>query len=420
MLPENQKGVIQLGILGLIVLVAGLFAVTKLASNPNLTFFNIAEKAAGKQCRDLEEKECNGSCSPAGYKCELKKGECKTSSKKCEGKSESTSNKKSETKNENGGQNCGDGGTCRTDVKDCYEISGLYNMDGTCVRGFCCGGTPLSERKQGTSGGGGGGGVAPVCGNGKVEQGEDCDEQSNKCSNCKNVTPDGNGGGGGGGGGSSNNFLPICHEGSQCSPKPLGGGFQCQDDREDATKYCCEAGKVIKNGGCVVKPTPSCACSADNKHYECDRNGDGITDKTYTCDVGATCNRNTGCASLTPDTVNCPHGLKFCSDSDTISSCNPITGEAQARVSCSKVLGQGHVCAAKSDGDATCISQGSSQSSNVTNTTQPTDKCSRGITFCDSLLSAVKKCNPTSGIESVAQFCLPGTCVKQGDVATCK
>ena len=43
----NQKGFIQLGIIGVIVLAAGLFVASKLASNPDLSFFDISEEAAG-------------------------------------------------------------------------------------------------------------------------------------------------------------------------------------------------------------------------------------------------------------------------------------------------------------------------------------------------------------------------------------
>lgn len=52
----RQNGFINLGIIGLIVLTAGLFAATKLASNPDLTFFNISEKA--KEIN--EEDSCRG------------------------------------------------------------------------------------------------------------------------------------------------------------------------------------------------------------------------------------------------------------------------------------------------------------------------------------------------------------------------
>lgn len=183
---KNQKGIIQFGIIGLLVLTAGLFAVTKLASNPDLTFFNIAEKAAGKKCDEYGEGECGSKCSPAGYTCQWKKGECKTSSKKCGASSETSGTKKDEKKDENGGESCGDGGTCRN-LNNCYDEPGLKNISGSCNKGKCCIGTGVSS--GGGGGGGGGGGNDPVCGNGTVEEGEECDEQSDKCSNCKTVTP---------------------------------------------------------------------------------------------------------------------------------------------------------------------------------------------------------------------------------------
>lgn len=85
MLPKHQKGVIQFGIIGLVVLTAGLFAATKLASNPDLTFFNIAEQAAGNKCETWEKDDCDSKCSPAGYRCQWRNNSgCKTSGTKCE------------------------------------------------------------------------------------------------------------------------------------------------------------------------------------------------------------------------------------------------------------------------------------------------------------------------------------------------
>lgn len=55
MFRSREKGFIQLGIIALVVLAAGLFAVTKLASNPDLTFFNLGEYA-----KVSEQDECGG------------------------------------------------------------------------------------------------------------------------------------------------------------------------------------------------------------------------------------------------------------------------------------------------------------------------------------------------------------------------
>lgn len=56
-----QKGIFNLGIISLIIITAGLFAVTKLASNPDLTFFNISEKAAGiTRLPKIPKDRCNG------------------------------------------------------------------------------------------------------------------------------------------------------------------------------------------------------------------------------------------------------------------------------------------------------------------------------------------------------------------------
>ena len=54
----NQKGFIQLGIIGVIVLAAGLFVASKLASNPDLSFFDISEEAAGVE--EANCKDCSG------------------------------------------------------------------------------------------------------------------------------------------------------------------------------------------------------------------------------------------------------------------------------------------------------------------------------------------------------------------------
>lgn len=56
-LSRNQKGVIHFGILGILILVAGLFAASRLASNPDLTFFNIAEEA-----KDVAKDQCKNEC----------------------------------------------------------------------------------------------------------------------------------------------------------------------------------------------------------------------------------------------------------------------------------------------------------------------------------------------------------------------
>lgn len=60
---RNQKGIIQFGVLGILVLVAGLFIASRLASNPDLTFFNIAEKAAGIQ-KKVELKKAKPAPTP--------------------------------------------------------------------------------------------------------------------------------------------------------------------------------------------------------------------------------------------------------------------------------------------------------------------------------------------------------------------
>lgn len=60
---NNQKGIIQLGIIAVFVLAAGLFAASRLASNPDLTFFNIAEKAKGiEQDLCLDKKSNSARC----------------------------------------------------------------------------------------------------------------------------------------------------------------------------------------------------------------------------------------------------------------------------------------------------------------------------------------------------------------------
>lgn len=55
MFSRREKGFVQFGVIALIIVTAGLFAATKLASNPDLTFFNLGEYA-----KVSEEEQCGG------------------------------------------------------------------------------------------------------------------------------------------------------------------------------------------------------------------------------------------------------------------------------------------------------------------------------------------------------------------------
>src|SRR3990167_8850642 len=118
---KNQKGIIHLGILGLVILTAGLFAVTKLASNKDLTFFNIAEKAAGAKCEEYNKETCDSFCSPAGYKCQWKNNKCKSSSKKCN----------PEKTPQPSPLNSCPGGSCKTGIEKCADIN-RWSGSGNC------------------------------------------------------------------------------------------------------------------------------------------------------------------------------------------------------------------------------------------------------------------------------------------------
>lgn len=74
---RNQRGIVHLGILGIIVLAGGLFIASKLASNPDLTFFNIAEEA-----KNVNKDECSGCKDGALFYWDRKSDRCrkKTSS----------------------------------------------------------------------------------------------------------------------------------------------------------------------------------------------------------------------------------------------------------------------------------------------------------------------------------------------------
>ena len=52
---KHQKGIIQLGIIGVLLLLGGLAVGTKLVTNSDLVFFNIAEKA-----NNVDEENCHG------------------------------------------------------------------------------------------------------------------------------------------------------------------------------------------------------------------------------------------------------------------------------------------------------------------------------------------------------------------------
>ena len=57
-----QKGVAYLGLLVVLFLTVGLFTASKMASNPDLSFFNIGEKAAKPE----EQASCTG-CADSKY-----------------------------------------------------------------------------------------------------------------------------------------------------------------------------------------------------------------------------------------------------------------------------------------------------------------------------------------------------------------
>lgn len=118
---KHQKGIIQLGIIGIFILTGALFAGTILVNNKNLTFFNIAEKAAG-----VEKQECKGCVGKYELRWDRNanggEGECKKrASAACK-------------ENKVGSETCA--GQCIT--KGNCASQGLVNASGSCIKGICC------------------------------------------------------------------------------------------------------------------------------------------------------------------------------------------------------------------------------------------------------------------------------------------
>lgn len=102
---KNSQGFIHLGIIGLVVLTTGLFAASFLASNPDLTFFNI-----GSQAATADRQACKGCDGTKEKRWDNKKRTCVLrESRKC-GEEEIQRRKTQETK---------DSRTETSDVADC-------------------------------------------------------------------------------------------------------------------------------------------------------------------------------------------------------------------------------------------------------------------------------------------------------------
>lgn len=71
---KHQKGIVNLGIFAVLFLLGALFVGTKLASNKDLTSFNIAEKAAGRENPRKEKNVLSDDCHGPGKDACLKRG----------------------------------------------------------------------------------------------------------------------------------------------------------------------------------------------------------------------------------------------------------------------------------------------------------------------------------------------------------